>query len=560
MGGIDDDRSVPLAAPALDLSPWAPLRSRIFFALFIAQLVSNLGTLMQSVGAAWLIGDLGGTAAEVAMVQTMTFLPAFLVGIPAGALADVFDRRKVLLATQASMLFSATLMALLTFGDLLAPTGVLALTFMLGIGAAVMSPAWFAIQPDLVPKEHFQQAVSLSSMTYNIGRAVGPAIGGVIIAAAGAEWVFAINAVSFLGTFAVLYLWRPAAHTAGGAPAESLVGATVAGVRFGAHSRLVRNVLMRALLLFGAGAAMTALLPIVVRGPLHWTSGGYGALLACFGIGAMISAMLRPRIVQVLHPDALLAVASLTIAATLVVQGYSESRLAIACALFAGGFMWGLAAVTTNVSAQTALPSWVRARGMALYAFVMSGSFAIGSALFGFAANWNVGTAHLIAAVVMALSPLAGLRWPLTRDNEIDLTMIPGTDPDVVIDPDPEDGPVLVSITYRVPIANLTEFRGLMEYLGGHRRRTGGYQWALFRDLSDSEKFVETFLVSSWAEHLRQHHRQTAHADDHLRRVRRFVAPPGVAHYLATAPENIDGVQLVQQPRDDVNRAAGEDM
>jgi MFS family permease len=334
----------------------------------------------------------------------------------------------------------------------------------------------------------------------------------------------------------------------------------VAGERFGAHSRLVRNVLMRALLLFGAGAAMTALLPIVVRGPLHWTSGGYGALLACFGIGAMISAMLRPRIVQVLHPDALLAVASLTIAATLVVQGYSESRLAIACALFAGGFMWGLAAVTTNVSAQTALPSWVRARGMALYAFVMSGSFAIGSALFGFAANWNVGTAHLIAAVVMALSPLAGLRWPLTRDNEIDLTMIPGTDPDVVIDPDPEDGPVLVSITYRVPIASLTEFRGLMEYLGGHRRRTGGYQWALFRDLSDSEKFVETFLVSSWAEHLRQHHRQTAHADDHLRRVRRFVAPPGVAHYLATAPENIDGVQLVQQPRDDVNRAAGEDM
>ena len=561
MGAIDDVRSDPPASAAvLDLSPWAPLRSRIFFALFIAQLVSNLGTLMQSVGAAWLIGDLGGSAAEVAMVQTMTFLPAFLVGIPAGALADVFDRRKVLLATQASMLFSAALMAVLTFGDLLAPTGVLALTFMLGIGAALMSPAWFAIQPDLVPKEHFQQAVSLSSMTYNIGRAAGPAIGGVIVATAGAQWVFALNALSFLGTFAVLYLWRPAPHAAGGAPAESLVGATVAGLRFGVHSRLVRNVLVRSLLLFGAGAAIQALLPIVVRGPLHWSSGGYGLLLGCFGVGAMISAALRPRIVQVLHPDALLAVASLTMAATLVVQGYVTNRTAVAAALFAGGFMWGLAAVTTNVSAQSALPSWVRARGMALYAFVMAGSFAMGSGLSGFAANWNLGAAHLVAAVVMALSPLAALRWPLTRDNEIDLTMIPGTDPEVVIDPDPEDGPVLVSIPYRVQSASLAEFAALMEYLEGHRRRTGGYQWALFRDLSDSEKFVETFLVSSWAEHLRQHHRHTAHADDHLRRVRRFVAPPGVAHYLATAPESLDALELVQQPRDDVNRAAGEDM
>ena len=556
---IDDDRSdAPAATAVQDLSPWAPLRSRIFFALFIAQLVSNLGTLMQSVGAAWLIGDLGGTAAEVALVQTMTFLPAFLVGIPAGALADVFDRRKVLLATQASMLLSAALMAVLTFGDLLAPTGVLALTFMLGIGAAVMSPAWFAIQPDLVPKEHFQQAVSLSSMTYNIGRAIGPAIGGLIIAAAGAEWVFAINALSFLGTFAVLYLWRPAARASGRAPAESLVGATVAGLRFGANSRLVRNVLMRALLLFGAGAAITALLPIVVRGPLHWTSGGYGVLLACFGVGAMISAILRPRIVRVLHPDALLAVASLTLAASLIVQGYVDNRMAVAIALFAGGFMWGLAAVTTNVSAQAALPSWVRARGMALYVFVMAGSFAIGSALFGFAANWNLGAAHLIAAIAMALSPLAALRWPLTYDNEFDLTMIPGTDPEVVIDPDPEDGPVLVSIPYRVPVDSLPEFGSLMEYISGHRRRTGGYQWSLFRDLSDSEKFVETFLVSSWAEHLRQHHRHTAHADDHLRRVRRFVEPPGVSHYLATATEGIS--DLPMQERDDLNRTVGEDF
>jgi MFS family permease len=229
MGGIDDDRSLsPADAALLDLSPWAPLRSKIFFALFVAQLVSNLGTLMQSVGAAWLIGDLGGSSAEVALVQTMTFLPAFLVGIPAGALADVFDRRKVLLWTQAGMLVSAALMALLTFADLVTPTGVLALTFMLGIGAALTTPAWWAIQPDLVPKEHFAQAVSLGSMTYNVGRAIGPAIGGLIIAAAGTEWVFALNALSFLGTIAVLAAWKPPRHGAGRSPSETLVGATVA--------------------------------------------------------------------------------------------------------------------------------------------------------------------------------------------------------------------------------------------------------------------------------------------------------------------------------------------
>jgi MFS family permease len=560
MGGIDDDHSdQPAEAGVLNMSPWAPLRSRIFLALFIAQLVSNLGTLMQSVGAAWLIGDLGGTAAEVAMVQTMTFLPAFLVGIPAGALADVFDRRKVLLVTQASMLLSAALMALLTFADLLAPTGVLALTFMLGIGAALTTPAWWAIQPDLVPKEHFAQAISLGSMTYNVGRAIGPAIGGFVIAASGPEWVFALNALSFVATIAVVAVWKPPRHGAGRSPSETLVGATVAGLRFSANSRLLRSVLMRVLLLFGAGAAIQALLPIVVRGPLAWSSGGYGILLGCFGVGATISAILRPRIVHVVDGDALMTATALVLAGALIVQGFVHDRLAVGVALFAGGFAWSLAATSTTIAAQAALPSWVRARGLALYAFVLAGSFAIGSALCGFAANWNLSGAHLIAAIVMALSPLAALRWPLTTEHEFDLTMVPGTDPEVVINPAPDDGPVLVSVPYRVPVAKLDEFSTLMQYIEGHRRRTGGYQWTLFRDLSDSERFVETFLVSSWAEHLRQHHRHTANADDHLRRLRPFVEPPGVGHYLSTASDGAMALQNVQ-PRDDVDGAEGEDL
>ena len=228
-------------------------------------------------------------------------------------------------------------------------------------------------------------------------------------------------------------------------------------------------------------------------------------------------------------------------------------------ALFAAGFAWSLAATSTTIAAQSALPSWVRARGLALYAFVLAGSFAIDSALCGFAANWSLSGAHLIAAVVMALSPLAALRWPLSTVQEFDLTMVPGTDPEVVINPAPDDGPVLVSVPYRVPVAELDEVSVLMQYMEGHRRRTGGYQWTLFRDLSDSERFVENFLVSSWAEHLRQHHRHTANADDHLRRLRPYVEPPGVGHYLSTAS---DGAMALSdlQPRDDIDAAEGEDL
>jgi len=542
-----------------DLSSWAPLRNKVFFALFVAQLVSNLGTLMQSVGAAWLMGDLGATSAQIALVQTATFLPVFLVGVPAGALADLFDRRRLLLLTQTLMLISAGAMAVLTFADVMTPTSVLGLTFMLGLGSALMSPAWMAIQPDLVPKEQFPQAISLGSLTYNVGRAIGPAIGGLIIAAAGPGWVFAINAVSFVGTILVLYVWHPPARVLGATPAENFAGATVAGLRYSAHSRLVRVVLVRVALLMFPGCAIQALLPIVVRGPLDWSSGGYGILLGCFGVGATVSAILRPHIVRFLHPDALLAVASFVLAGTLIVQGYVHNRLAVGIALLAGGFMWSLATTATTVGAQSAMPAWVRARGMALYALVMTGSIAIGAVLWGALANWNLSASQLIAAIVIAAGSLASLRWPLTWDREFDMSMVPGDEPDVMMSPMPSDGPVLVTVNYRVALDRLDEFIEIMEYVEGHRRRTGGYQWSLFRDLADSERFVETFMVSSWGEHLRQHHRRTAVSDEQLQRVRPFVDAPGVGHYLSTASEGALALHL-GQPQDDVPHAPGEDL
>lgn len=546
-------------ASANDLSPWAPLRNRVFFALFVAQLVSHLGTMMQSVGAAWLMGDLGATSAQIAMVQTATYLPVLLVGIPAGVFADLFDRRKLLLGTQLMMLASAAAMAVFTFAGTMTPTAVLSLTFVLGTGVALMSPAWMAIQPDLVGKEQFAQAVSLGSLTYNVGRAVGPAIGGVIIAAAGAGWVFALNATSFVGTMLVLFLWRPLEPIGSGTPAETFAGATVAGIRYSANSRLVRTVLVRVALLMLPGCAIQALLPIVVRNSLGWTAGGYGILLGCFGLGAAIAAVLRPQIVLYLHPDAVMTLASFVLGVTLLVQGFVHHRIVVGIALAAGGFMWSLATTATTVAAQAAMPAWVRARGMALYSLVLTGTIAIGSAMWGLAANWDLGEAHLIAAALMIVSTVGSVRWPLTWKREFDMTMLPGNEPDVIMKPLPSDGPVLVTATYRVPLDRLREFSDLMDYVEGHRRRTGAYQWGLYRDLSDPERFVETFLVSSWAEHLRQHHRVTAVSDAQMAQVRPFVDLPGVGHYLSTASDGAMALHL-GQPVDDVAHEDGEDL
>jgi MFS family permease len=342
-------------------------------------------------------------------------------------------------------------------------------------------------------------------------------------------------------------------------PAESFVGATVAGLRYAANSRMVRVVLIRSCLLMLPGCAIQALLPIVVRGPLAWTSGGYGILLGCFGAGAAVAAVVRPHVTRFLHPDAVMAFAALVLAVTLLVQGFVHNRAAVGAALLAGGFMWSLAATTTTISAQSAMPGWVRARGMALYAFASTGSIAIGSALSGFTANWSLTGAHMIAAIVMSVSALAGLRWPLTWDREVDLTMLPGDSPAVTMNPAPTDGPVLVTVNYRVPLARLDEFSELANYLEGHRRRTGGYQWGLFRDLSDSERFVETFLVSSWAEHLRQHHRRTVRSEEQMQRLRPFVEAPGVGHYLSTSSEGAMALHALQ-PRDDVDHTEGEDL
>ena len=526
------------------LSAWAPLRHKVFAALFAAQLGSNIGTFFQSVAAAWLMGDLTPSPTLVALIQTASLLPLLLLGLPAGALADIFDRRLLLIATQAWMVVCAGVLAVLTMSGHVTPSTLLALTFALGVGTALMGPAWQAIQPDLVPQREFSQAVALSSLTFNTGRAIGPALAGLLVAAAGPGWAFVVNAASFLGVVVVLLWWRPQ-RTSVRLSTESLRGAVRAGLRYGVNAPLLRGVLVRTLVFATPAAAVQALLPAVVRDQLGLGSGGYGILLGCFGVGAALAAIMRPRLDSVLTGDQSVTVASVLVAVSMLVIGGVSSAWAAGPALFVAGGAWTTATVTLNVATQRALPWWVRARGLGLYLVVLAGGIALGSAVFGALAGWSIPAAYVIAAVVLLAGIVAALRWKLDLVHGLDLRPATSRAPIVNLDPDPQDGPVLVTVSYRVPVAAHVEFVEMMRRVERDRRRNGASSWGLYRDLADTDRFLETFEVGTWGEHLRQHDRRTRTADVMMQRARDFVEGDiEVAHLVdAYSPSGMSPVE-----------------
>jgi predicted MFS family arabinose efflux permease len=464
-------------------SAWGPLHHPIFLALFIAQIASNIGSMMQNVGAAWLMGDLSASPTLVALVQTATLLPVFLIGLPAGALADIFDRRRLLIVAQAWMMVTAAFLAFLSLADLVNPLSLLTLTFLLGVGSALTMPAWQAIQPELVPRAEFPQAVALGALTFNLGRAIGPALGGVVVALAGPAWVFLINAVSFLAVVGVLIWWRrPASGST--LPAETMAGAMRAGMRYGLNSTALRHVLIRCAVFCLPAGALLGLLPVVARDRLGLGSGGYGLLLACFGAGAALAAILRPRIDAALNPDHSLLVCTAIIVVVLVLDGLAANEWVIAVGLFVGGGAWTLSFTTMSVAAQAALPAWVRARGMGLYSLVTVGGLALGSAFWGVVANRSLVASQVLAALAMVIGTLATPRWRISASATLDLTPMPSDDPVVTIVPRPTDGPVLVTIRYAVPDADADAFASAMRRVERQRRRTGARRWGLYRDLA----------------------------------------------------------------------------
>jgi MFS family permease len=496
--------------------------------------VSNVGTWMQNVAAVWLMGTLGGGALLVALVQTATSLPVFLVGVPAGAVADIVDRRRLLLATQALMLVAAGALAALTWAGATTPSALLLLTFALGTGSALNMPAWQAVQPELVPPDELERAIALNGVNVNVGRALGPAIGGALVAVSGPTAVFVVNALSFLGVMVVLARWpRPAATAT--TPPETLLGAIRAGFRYGRHSRAFRAVLARTALFVVPASAVLALLPVVARGPLHLGAGGFGALLTAFGAGAVVSALLLGRIRDRLSVDGTIVAATVVMAAATLVMAFVHATALVALALVGAGVAWVSALSLLNVAAQGAVPEWVRARGMGLYLLVFQGGVAAGSTVWGVLADASLRGALVVTAATFLAGLVVARRWALREFERLDLTASPTwPEPVVVIEPRPGSGPVLVTLAYRVEADAVDAFLAGMTGVRRVRRRTGARRWSLYRDTSDPDCFLETFVVDSWEEHLRQHQRVTATDQQLTAVVRPYLSSgPQITHYVS---------------------------
>jgi MFS family permease len=522
--------------PAAPLSAWSPLRHRLFRWLWIATVASNVGTWLQNVGASWMMTSLTTSTTLVALVQAATSLPSFLLALPAGALADVIDRRRLLLVTQGWMTVAAAALGVLTLAGWITPWSLLGFTFLLGLGAAANNPAWQAIIPELVPRPELPGAIALGSIGFNIARAAGPALGGLIVATAGPGWTFVLNAVSFLGVMAVLYRWRrPAEETV--LPGERVLGAMRTGVRYVRHSPEVLAPIARGFAFIVCGSSLWALLPVVARGLPHGAA-GYGLLLAALGTGAVAGAMVLPRLKRYASVDFVVAAATVVFAAaTLALALVHEFPLLLAMMLLAGG-AWLSLLSSLNVSVQTSVPSWVRARALSVYMLIFFGGLAAGSALWGaLAQRLGIAAALCLSAAGQVLGLLATYRLHLRSGEGLNLApsrQMPA--PIVAYDLEPDRGPVLVTVEYQVRPDEAAEFARAMADVRRIRLRDGAMEWGLFSDAALPGRYTEVFLVKSWLEHLRQHERATVADRDLVESARRYHVGgdrPAVRHLIS---------------------------
>ena len=517
------------------VSAWAPLRHRVYRILWLAQFVSNIGTFMQGVGAVWVMLELRQSPAVVALVQTAVALPVLLLGVPAGALADLIDRRRLLLTTQGLMLAAAAALAVMTWAGTVTPATLLGLTFALGVGTALNAPAWQAVQPELVPAAEFPQAVTLGGASMNLGRAIGPALAGAIIAATGPGLVFLLNALSFLAVIGALAAWRPKPEDRLGPP-EQFDAAVRAGLRYAWHSHLIHYVLLRSGAFTLASAGLLALLPVYAKSQLGLGSGGLGLLYAGFGAGAAGSALLLPRIRARIGVDGVVAAGTAAAAVTLLALAFTRSPALAALITFAAGAGWLLCLSVFNLAAQQVLPDWVRARGLALNLTVTAGAAAAGSAAWGAVANvLGVPGAFGWGSLAVALTLLAGVRWRFSSIASYDLSPAPLAEPDMPLAALADSGPVFVTVTYQVRAGAEDDFQQAAQSVGWSRRRTGAVRWTVLQQAERPGQFVEMFVVPSWDEYLLQQGRRTvadAELDDRLRAFLRAGTQPDVEHFL----------------------------
>ncbi|WP_338148250.1 MFS transporter [Neoroseomonas eburnea] len=528
--------AAPRDAPGSALAPFA---SRAFLVIWLASVVGNLGTWMRDVASGWVMTSLSPSPVMVALVQAAASLPAMLLALPAGVLADLIDRRRLLLQVQVFLTCVSLVLAVFAGAGLLTPWLLLALVLAGGMAAALAAPAWQTSVPELVPRAHLRAAVALNSTGFNVSRAVGPALGGLVLTTLGVAATYAADALSYVAVIAALLWWRREVPQST-VPPESVPGALRAGLRYALHAPPLRRVLLRAAVFFAFGAAHWALLPLVARQVLEGGAGLYGLLLGGIGFGAVGGALLLPLLrARLGGGDAVLVAGSLASAAAQAGLALTPSApFAIGICILAG-IGWIMALTTLNATAQAVLPDWVRGRGLALYLTVFSGGMTVGSIGWGqLATVIGIAPALLVAASAGALAAIAMRVRPLPAGEASLDPSHHWPEPVLAMEPS-RDGPVAVTVEYRVPPERHAAFRAAIAPLGQARRRDGAMAWGVFVDAEDPARIVEWFLLASWAEHQRQHARVTQADRDVQQALRAFHdgPPPRVTHLLALAPE-----------------------
>ena len=510
------------------------MRFTVFRALWIAVLLANIGNWMQTVGAQWFLVHGANAAILVALVQVADTLPDALFGLVGGVLADIFDRRRLILVVQLGFGLVALALAVLTFLGQMTPPLLLAFTLVLGSATVFSNPAYQSLIPDIVPREQLWAAAALGSIGINLSRVVGPALAGLVIARLGVAAVFGLNALTYVSFVLVVTIWKPPARPKPTLP-EHFFSAIRAGGRYVRNAPVVRRILLRMALYMVPASVLTTLLPVLAAQRLHLGAVGYGLLLGSLGVGAVAGALVLPQIRERLSDNGLMAVAGAAFAIALVLLAAVPIPILALIVLLPAGAAWVVVLSNVNAAVQLFLPAWVRARGLSVYFMLLFGAQALGSLLWGAVAEWLGVVATFLIAAAALLIGLATIRfWPFFDVTGLDRrAALFWPEPQLAFDADPNSGPVMVETVYSIAPDREEAFLDAMVQVRLSRLRTGASRWVLFRDGEIPHTFVETFVVDSWEEHLRQHRDRLTGADrDFDAKARGLSDPPSQTRHL----------------------------
>jgi MFS family permease len=489
---------------------WAPLKNRVFTMLWLAWMTSNICMWMNDVAASWMMTDLAASPTLIALIQTASNLPVFLLGLPSGAFADILNRKKYFMATQIWIALNAAVLCFMTFTNSLNAPLLLFLTFTNGIGLAMRWPVFAAIVPDIVKREQLPSALALNGVAMNASRLIGPLVAGALIASAGTEYVFALNMVLSLGCTVLIWRWKYTSNVSP-LPGERFLGAIRVGIQYVKSSARMRAVLLRVFIFFVQSSALMALLPVIAKDHFNGDAKTFTILLSCLGFGAIVAASQLPRLRNRFDRNQLVPISQILQAVASIGVVLAPSLWLAAIMMMLSGGFWILTANSLSISAQLALPSWIRARGMSIFQMSLMGGSAIGAAIWGkLTTHTSVTFSVICGSIFGIMAVMLTKHLKIEGGTEEDMTPVcPIEHPTPDRDIDPEAGPVMISLEYKIGVENIAAFKEVMQRSRDARLRQGAMSWSLFEDAEKVGMMVENFVFETWADYLRRFDRFT---------------------------------------------------